>query len=328
MPIETRDIIEGIRARPAMYIGGTDDRGLQYLVFHLIDNVGDLYLAESATNVEVQIDGHRIRVTDDGPGLPFDEHAEDGKRLASLYLTQYHQTPTADNHYPHVHFLGGGLGLCALTALCKSLEVRSFRGGREWRASFRDGRQIGAEEIVDAPEAGSGTSFDFVVDQEFFQDVTSDWVIGLKHQLKRASHLLPGFKISIQDQTFYSPNGLADWCSELNSDNSCPPFFFHCQHGDLNIHASASGQTKLRTEWTTFANGNRTSDGGTHWLAYRRLFRLVGWKPKTAMLHLTLHSPTWAGPTRSKLYAPNIYQPMKEALLEPMREYFEAQFQS
>jgi len=325
--------LEHVRLRPAMYIGDTSTRGICHLVIELVDNVADLFLKGLATEIDIQLDGRSITVADDGPGLPFDEPNPDADSLASKYLTQMHRTPTADKHWPHLHVHGFGCGVFLVTALSECTKVRSWRGDQLWEQSFQRGEAMETPRVVDSGESkGKGTTFRFTPDPVIFADHRVS-LVQLREKLKALSCLLPGFKLTLGKETFQSPQGLADWAREfalqehsedLSEDTTQPynrePLWVTDHTGKFHFQLAAAGNSD-ETEWITFANGARTHEGGTHLTSLKRLFNHAGWKPAVAILHVTMHSPVYAGPTRGKLDVPGIYAPMKDALEGEITKY-------
>lgn len=91
------------------------------MIYELIANGIDLFLAGSATLIHVRTNDETIIVADDGPGLPFENIVSDGQTRVERYLTTRHNAPTADDHAPHIHILSGGLGLAIVNAASSHL---------------------------------------------------------------------------------------------------------------------------------------------------------------------------------------------------------------
>ena len=133
--------LEAIRKRPGMYFGDLEHGGANHVICELVANSIDQFLAGVASYVKVDIEGDRICVSDDGSGLPFDQPSEEVDiSLAEHYLTQYHQTPTADGHAPHVHVGCSGIGLVAVTAVSVALQITSANGKAVWQQTYQQGK--------------------------------------------------------------------------------------------------------------------------------------------------------------------------------------------
>lgn len=159
---EPTNPIENIRKRPGMYVGDTvDGSGLSHLVFDVIANAYDQYLAGRCSSIALTLaaDG-TITVEDDGPGLPVDG------ALAAL-LTQLSTRATVDGHRPHVHLGLGGIGLCVVNALSERFEVATIRDGTLARTVYARGEVV--EPIATAPTTRpSGTQIRFRPDPTIF----------------------------------------------------------------------------------------------------------------------------------------------------------------
>ena len=309
-----------------MYIGNTSQLGLQHLVMELIDNVADQFLLGKATRIQIEIDQQLISVIDDGVGLPFDQPCEDFDSLAEQYLTRLHRTPTADKHFPHVHFMGWGLGLFIANALTESMNVRSWRNGQRYEQSFSRGIAESPAEVI---ELGNdiGTAIMMSPDPMIFNEQMVD-VDKIVTRCKTISHLIPGFELCVNGQTFFSPDGLADWARELaglrESDNL---FSIDQVVGEYRFQVAVAGNSptvtrpRHSTQWKTFANGNETHEGGTHLRTLKQVLSKVGWRPKVAMLHVTMQTPRFSGPTQSRLEVNELVGPLRSTLLPALSEY-------
>lgn len=157
--MESLTAIEGVRKRPGMYVGDTNDgTGLMHLALEVIANAYDQYLVGRCTSIGIELgaDG-TIVVEDDGPGIEIDEQV----------LTTLDDRPTKDGHRPHVHLGTGGLGLCIVNALSERLELRTIRDGVESIARCARGRLVAP--IATAPATRPrGTMVRFRPDPEIF----------------------------------------------------------------------------------------------------------------------------------------------------------------
>ena len=155
------DVVDGIRKRSGMYVGGSDGRAALELVMSLVGNAFDQHLAGRCTRIAVQLADDAIVVEDDGPGMAGD----DATILARF--ARWTDLPTEDGHRPDVHLSPGPLSLVVPCALSSALELRSVREGVELTARWSRGR------IVDAPRrtpttAANGTRLRLVLDREIF----------------------------------------------------------------------------------------------------------------------------------------------------------------
>ncbi|MGB7344920.1 MAG: ATP-binding protein [Pirellulaceae bacterium] len=312
--------LEHVRRRPGMYVGDSNQRGLHHLVVELLDNVVDQYLALRATTIRVSIDGEMLEVIDDGLGLPFDQVDDVGESLATKYLTKFRfDAPTADGHTPHVHLGGWGVGLRIVSALTATCEVSSWRNGVLWRQTFSHGEPVGPAEVV-AHGDRRGTTIRLTIDRSIFPTV--NWEESrVETLLKKAAYLFPGFKVETPSIEFSAPSGLADWAAahadELDDAKVHQQHALSLDHtcDDYRLQVAITGTGSRDTQWHAFANGNTSSEGGSHLEALKLALWKRNLRPSVAMIHLTLESPRFAGPTKSKLHAPELRAPICDVIM-------------
>ena len=134
--------VEGIRKRPAMYIGGTDSHGLHHLVYEVVDNSIDEAVNGHASEVLVQINvDESISISDDGRGIPISEVKGDGRAAVEVVLTEIHAGGKFDRDSGYKTGTGGlhGVGITAVNALSEWLEAEVRRDGEVWAMSFERG---------------------------------------------------------------------------------------------------------------------------------------------------------------------------------------------
>jgi DNA gyrase subunit B len=314
---EPQDAIQHIRRRPGMYIGNLET-GPEFLLFEVIANGVDQWLAGQATHVSISHAGPLITVMDDGPGLPYDEFDASGTRLAETYFTKYHDTPTADGHSPHIHLNRHGLGLIVVNALAETLMVRTHRSGQLWTQSFSQGLPTGAP--VSTPSQERGTTISFLPDPGIFEDHTPRWNM-VRRKLFETAHLVPGLRLSLGRETFFSDRGLVDLAEFFLPHTSASRFSSpECRHLHLEmeeaiIDAAAVG-TAAKCEWHSWCNGSPTIDHGTHVDGFKEALRKLKWKPAVAMIHVIMKEPRFSAPTQDHLRAVNITKIVRKALLK------------
>jgi DNA gyrase subunit B len=312
------DIRTFIRTRPGMYFGRTTSHGVVHVVNELVSNGIDLFLHQRATRVSIANDGNTINYSDDGPGLPFDLPGPGGVSLAEHYLTSYHTTPTADDHAPHIHMLGHGLGLVCVNAVSKQFGVKSWRSGRLWEQNFAEGIPVDSPHIVEQGN-GKGTSICFRLDSTVFEDLLP-CPRRLRRLIFEAAHIFPGVTLTLGQEVFHANNGLADLAS-LYYHGASPfdwhdpePFAFNTRCEDVEIIVGAVGESTSKPLYRSWANGSRTGLHGTHVDGLRDAFRSVKWKPTVAMIHIIMCRPEFAGPTRSRLANAHVRKVVRECL--------------
>ncbi|MCA9087530.1 MAG: DNA gyrase subunit B [Planctomycetaceae bacterium] len=270
--------IEGIRHRPAMYIGGTDLVGLHHLVWEVTDNVLDEYANGYATTANVQINGDgSISVSDDGRGIPVGLMKDKGKTALEIVFTEIHAGGKFDRKAYAVG-TGGlhGVGITAVNACSEWVEVLVKREGFEWRMEFSRGR-VTEQLQKGAATDQTGTMVTFKPDSQIFPNTTFNYDT-IHKKLQDAAFLNAGVRINLHDErtgqsdTFHYEDGLAEFVKWINRTEN--PI-----HSDV-IRIKGEQETTVvdvALQWNDgysetvrcFANGISNSEGGTHFSGFK-----------------------------------------------------------
>lgn len=318
---EPKDAIGQIRRRPGMYIGGVDSYGMEHLVFELVANSIDQFLAGKVTRVGLSMDGSTISVIDDGPGLPFDESGDGTLSLAECWLTRHHQTPTADGHTPHIHLNASGIGLISVAALSRELKIVSHRHGRVWEQAFHRGHPT--RPPVSSASSERGTELTFTPDPEIFEEAQVR-IPMLRRRLFDCALLFPGLVLHFHRETFHAPGGLADYVAFLAARpwrrlplyGPVRSFHLRAEADGVRIEAAAYGtEERGECEWMSWCNGSLTGMHGTHVDGFRDALRGGKWTPAAAAINVIMTHPHFAGPSRDKLNNPYVRKLVRDAVL-------------
>ena len=165
--IQVLEGLEPVRLRPGMYIGGTDEKAWHHLPVEILDNSIDEAVAGFAKKITVNlIDAKTIEITDDGRGIPVDEHPKfPGKSALEVILTTLHSGGKFNNN---VYKTSGGLhgvGSSVVNALSSEMIVTISRDGYEWRQTFSRGKPTSSMTRGDATK-NHGTKIRFTIDDE------------------------------------------------------------------------------------------------------------------------------------------------------------------
>jgi DNA gyrase subunit B len=274
--------LEGVRKRPAMYIGSTDARGLHHLVWEVVDNAVDEHLAGHAGRITVRLlaDGG-CEVHDDGRGIPVDLHPTEELPAVELALTTLHAGGKFDQQSYAVSGGLHGVGVSVVNALSSRTEVEVLRDGAHHTIAFARGAKI--EELAKAGKSKkTGTCVRFWPDPDVFEttDLDHDTVL---QRLRETALLNPGLQIVLVDErdgrsvTLAFRNGLVDFVGELlgGHDPLVPPVVIRDER-EIDGHPVA---LDLAFTWSdafhddrlrSYVNIVRTADGGTHVEGFRR----------------------------------------------------------
>ena len=170
--IQVLEGMEAVRKRPGMYIGSTDQRGLHHLIYEIVDNSVDEFMAGHCTSVSVTIreDGS-VCVVDDGRGIPTDKHPTTGMTAVETVMTTLH---AGGKFGGKAYAVSGGLhgvGASVVNALSEWVEVTVTREDQLHRQKYARGRtqtEMSREAAPDSQKGTSGTTIEFLPDTENF----------------------------------------------------------------------------------------------------------------------------------------------------------------
>ena len=274
--IEVLEGLEPVRKRPGMFIAGTDTpAGLHQLVDEILDNSVDEAMNGFADQIDVILhaDGMSVTVTDNGRGIPVENHPKFKKPALEIILTTLH----AGGKFSGKNYqtAGGlhGVGSSVVNALSEELIATVRRDGKEYRQSFSRGKPVTTLKVVSKNASGTGTSIFFRPDDEIFRkrDFSASHI---KNVLKTKAYLNPGLKLSFTNEAtdekedYFYQDGLKAYLTELIADRKDSiigdePFFINRENG-ISVTLALAWTEKPREEFTSYANGIHTGDGGSH----------------------------------------------------------------
>ncbi|MBI4853271.1 MAG: DNA topoisomerase (ATP-hydrolyzing) subunit B [Acidobacteria bacterium] len=275
---------DGVRTRPAMYIGSNGEAGLHHLVYEIVDNSVDEALAGYCRNIDVVIHiDNSVTVVDDGRGIPPDVHPDDpkGRSAAEIVLTELHAGGKFGNNAYKV--AGGlhGVGASVVNFLSEWLRLEIRRDGIVYEQEYERGFPKEALQQT-GKTTRSGTKITFKPDPEIFT-VTEFTFDTLSQRLREKSFLNKGLRITIKDERsnperqheFYYKGGIAEFVSHLNKNKNVlhqEPMYFEKLPGTddpLTIEIALQYNDSYNETISSFANNINTVDGGTHLSGFR-----------------------------------------------------------
>ncbi|WP_135302699.1 DNA topoisomerase (ATP-hydrolyzing) subunit B [Haloarcula amylovorans] len=282
--IQTLEGLEAVRKRPAMYVGSTDARGLHHLVYEVVDNAIDEALAGYCDTIDVTIheDGS-VSVTDDGRGIPVDEHEEHGRPAVEVVMTILHAGGKFDNKSYQVSGGLHGVGVSVVNALSKQLEVEVKRDGALWKQRFDHGEpESGLARVRDLePGEETGTTVRFWPDDDIFE--TGEFTFStLESRLRELAFLNSGVAITINDERdgteehFEYGGGIREFVEYLNETKEPlhpDVVYFEAEEeiadGPVKVEIALQGTDDLQGSIHAFANNINTREGGTHLTGFK-----------------------------------------------------------
>lgn len=273
--IEVLEGLEPVRKRPSMYIGGVDARGLHHLLWEILDNSVDEYLAGEADKVVVTLhkDGDSASVSDNGRGIPVDLHPKLKKPALEVILTTLHSGGKFSNkNYARSGGLHG-VGSSVVNALSSELIATVHRDGHEWSQKFKCGKPAAPLKKV-RPFRGHGTTIYFRPDDAIFRRTNFDASV-IKEHLEDISYVHGGLHLTFVDEvkgetTAYShPDGIAGYLAKLTAEGQKKPvheqiFAASRDENNARIEAVLRWTESTDEEIRSYVNGIRTHAGGTH----------------------------------------------------------------
>ena len=273
--------LQGVRKRPAMYIGSTNSAGLHHLVWEVVDNAVDEALSGYGDVITVTIhkDGS-CSVLDEGRGIPVGINKETGKSALELVFTELHAggkfNSTVYKSAAGLH----GVGAAVTNALSVWLEATIYRDGGIYSMRFKDGGSV-----VEMPLTQTGTTkkhgshVRFKPDAEIFSTTEFKWDT-IYNRLQESAFLMKGVKFLLVDERtnqkaeFYYENGLEEFINNTNQNKRVlsPVINFEEVDSETGISTELALQYCYEDYNETifsYVNNVRTRDGGTHEVGFR-----------------------------------------------------------
>jgi DNA gyrase subunit B len=265
-----------IRQRPSMYIGNTSASGLHHLVYELVYNSVDEALAGYCRNIVVKIDVDKsISISDDGRGIPVEEHHEAKRPTLEVVMTTVGAGAKFDKNTYKVSAGLHGIGAKAVTALAEWVEAEVRRDGRAYVQEYERGKPITEVKDIGAAK-GTGTRITFLPDREIFHDTTFDYDT-LEARLRELAFLNKGLAIKLTDkrtgkeEVFKYDGGLAEFVQYLNRSEEVihKPIYIEKVMDEVRVEIALQYTTADEERVRCYANNAFNSAGGTHLSGFR-----------------------------------------------------------
>ncbi len=278
--IQVLEGLEAVRKRPGMYIGSTSVKGLNHLVYEIVDNAIDESLAGYCKNITVTINkDNSVTVTDDGRGIPTGPHPKLGISTLEVVYTILHAGGKFGGGGYKVSGGLHGVGASVVNALSEWLEVNVYdsRNGKEFYQKFEKGKPTAPVKEL-GPTDKTGTKVTFYPDAEIFETLEFEYDT-LLNRLREQAFLNAGVRIVFTDNRKEEPvindlcyeGGIRSFVEYLNENKTAiHPIIHVSQQNENNSAEIAIQYTDSYTETLlSFANDIRTVDGGTHEMGFK-----------------------------------------------------------
>ena len=360
--IQVLEGMEAVRKRPGMYIGSQDQRGLHHLIYEIVDNSVDEFMAgySSTVNITIQEDGS-VLVTDDGRGIPVDDHQTTGMTALETVMTTLH---AGGKFGGKAYAVSGGLhgvGASVVNALSEWVKVSVYREDKIFRQEYSRGitqTEMTSESNPDGKNSETGTTIEFMPDTDIFSELVFDFAV-LSNRFKEMAYLNKGLEISFKSDwhssrwpnnevTYYFDGGISSFVRGLNQKRGVvheEPIYVEKDFEGTKVEVALQYNDSYSEFVYAFANCINTEDGGTHVTGFRsaltRVLNDFGRKSKlikdnepnlagedtreglTAVISVKLKDPQFEGQTKNKLGNPEARTQVETVLGEALQIFLE-----
>jgi DNA gyrase subunit B len=347
--------LEPVRKRPGMYIGSTGPDGVHHLIWECIDNSLDEAMGGYAHNIElVLLPGNRIKVTDDGRGIPVEKHPQTKKSTLETVLTTLHAGGKFGGDAYKVSGGLHGVGVSVVCALSSYMRAEVCRDGGKYFQEYAKGK-VKAPVKKEGTCKSTGTSMTFEPDTEIFGEISFDLKRILKH-LREQSYLTKGVRVTIKDErtkpessySFYFEGGLGSYVKYLTRGVVArqPTIFYGSgEKNGIAVEAAFQYTEEYECFEESFANNINTGEGGTHLTGFRsaltRMFNEYAKKNSllkdkddslsgedvregfTGVVSVKIREPQFEGQTKAKLGNPEVKPAVESIVAETLADFLE-----
>ena len=360
--IQKLEGLEGVRKRPDMYIGDTNERGLHHCVFEIVDNSIDEALAGHCSEITVSIhnDGS-CSIEDDGRGIPVDIHPKYNIPALELVMTNLHAGGKFGKGAYQVSGGLHGVGAKCVNAVSEWFEVEVRRDNKVHKMEFSRGITTSKMKIIGETKR-TGTRIAFSPDPEIFETTREFKFELLGKRLRELAFLNPGIRIIFNDERvnrkeeFIFRDGIAEYVTFLNENKNVihpEPISFHGEAPTPNPDLDANIVVDIAFQYNdgysdqiyAYANSIHNVEGGTHLSGFRTaLTRVINAYGKqnnlikdkepnlsgddareglTAVISVKVPEPRFEGQTKTKLSNGEVDGIVQKITGEELKYYFE-----
>ena len=344
--------------RPGMYIGSTSVRGLNHLVYEIVDNAIDEALAGYCKNITVTLNKDKsVTVSDDGRGIPTGKHPKMGISTLEVVYTILHAGGKFGGGGYKVSGGLHGVGASVVNALSDYLEVTVYdsRTHKEYRQEYRRGKPVAPVQEI-GPTDKTGTTVTFLADGTIFETLNYEYDVLLK-RLREQAFLNAGIRIVFTDARGEEPvinelcyeGGIRSFVEYIN-ENKMPlhdVIYVSNDNGTYSAEIALQYTSNYDEIILSFANDIHTAEGGTHETGfknaltkvvndYARKYKFLKDKDKdpdlsgedvreglTAVISVKLTEAQFEGQTKTKLGNSEMRTFVSKLVSDKLAEFFE-----
>ncbi|MGN0411993.1 MAG: type IIA DNA topoisomerase subunit B [Lachnospiraceae bacterium] len=280
--------LEAVRRRPGMYIGSVSTKGLNHLIYEIVDNSVDEHLAGYCSKIEVTLEADgSATISDNGRGIPVGMH-EKGISAERLVFTTLHAGGKFDNEAYKTSGGLHGVGSSVVNALSNRLNVTVKTGGFIYEDHYEKGLPV--MDLVDGllPVIGktkeTGTSINFLPDDTIFEK-TRFKEDDVKSRLHETAYLNPNLTIVFTDKRkepvdqveYHEPDGIVGFVKDMNSSKETlhDVIYFQGEAEGIEVQAAFQYVNEFHEDILGFCNNIYNAEGGTHITGFKTMFTNV-----------------------------------------------------
>ena len=277
--------LEAVRRRPGMYIGSVSTKGLNHLIYEIVDNAVDEHLAGYCDTIKVTLEADgSATIEDNGRGIPVGMH-EKGISAERLVFTTLHAGGKFDDSAYKTSGGLHGVGSSVVNALSTHLTVRVKHDGNLYEDKYERGNPIvplqnGLLPVI-GKARGSGTIINFLPDDTIF-DRTRFKEDEIKSRMHETAYLNPRLTIFFEDKrkeepekiTYHEPDGLVGFIKDLNksAENVCDIIYFQGESEGISVEGAFQYCNEFHENVLGFCNNIYNAEGGTHLTGFKTAF--------------------------------------------------------
>ncbi len=266
--------LEGVRLRPAMYIGSTSKTGLHHLVWEIMDNSVDEAMGGYCDTIEVSInkDGS-VTIKDNGRGIPVEVHPIYKRSALEIVVTKLHAGGKFDKGSYAISGGLHGVGISVVAALSQLMKVTVHKGGKIYLQEYKIGKPLYDVKVIgECEKKDTGTEVTFYPDETIFSTTKFEFSI-LETRFREIAFLNKGVKIILKDEiinkkeTFYYEGGLIEfikWVNKTKEPLHAKPIYFMKEQDKIIMECAVQYNSSYQENVLSFVNTINTVEGGTH----------------------------------------------------------------
>lgn len=278
--------LEAVRKRPGMYIGSVSTKGLNHLIYEIVDNSVDEHLAGHCNQIDVTLhkDG-TATILDNGRGIPVGINEKTGLPAVEVVFTILHAGGKfGDGGYK---ISGGlhGVGASVVNALAEWLEVKIYKDGKIYQQMYERGKPVAPLEVIGTClKKKTGTEVTFLPDAEIFEK-TYFKASSIKNRLHETAYLNPELALHFvneregeeEDILYHEPEGIIAYVKEMNKGKQpvSDVIYYKRKQDGIEVEAAFQYTDDFQENIMGFCNNIYTMEGGTHLTGFKTRFTVV-----------------------------------------------------